>query len=153
MPATLSITPVPTSCTQQCDTTKASARATRILLVEDEPLTAEVFARALTHAGHQVEVARDGLQALRHLCDHTPSLVVLDLNLPKLGGAELVRRLRAAGHTKLPVVVVSGSSRRASDLAAAELWPGTWLEKPVKPKALVALVADFLREPDPAAAP
>jgi two-component system response regulator RegX3 len=115
----------------------------RVLLVEDEPLTAEVFARALARDGHVVDVARDGLQALRRLRDHTPSLVVLDMSLPALSGADVVRELRAAGHVELPIVVVSGSDRRATSLTAAELWPGAWLLKPVKPRELVALVREL----------
>lgn len=123
-------------------------RSTRVLLVEDEPLTAEVFARALTRDGHRVDVARDGLQALRRLHDHPPSIVVLDMSLPALSGAEVVRRLRAEGHTRLPIVVVSGCSRAETNLSAAELWPGTWLNKPVKPRELVRIVRQFLGESD-----
>ena len=127
---------------------KQMHRGSRVLLVEDEPLTAEVFARALTRDGHRVDVARDGLQALRRLHDHPPSIVVLDMSLPAVSGAEIVRRLRAEGHTKLPIVVVSGSSRAETDLSAAELWPGTWLCKPVKPRELVRIVRQFIGESD-----
>lgn len=123
-------------------------RSTRILLVEDEPLTAEVFARALLREGFQVEIAVDGLQALNHLRDRLPSLVVLDMSLPTLSGTEIVRRLRSAGHRDVPVVVVSGSPRSDSDLSAAELWPGTWVEKPVKPRSLVSIVREFTRDQD-----
>ncbi|MBL8754003.1 MAG: response regulator [Planctomycetes bacterium] len=123
-------------------------RSTRILLVEDEPLTAEVFARALLRDGHVVDVARDGLQALRRLREQTPSLVVLDMSLPTMSGADVVRDLRAAGHVDLPVLVVSGSERRQSQLTAAELWPGAWLLKPVKPKDLVLLVRDLVKDRD-----
>ena len=122
------------------------ARSTRILLVEDEPLTAEVFAMALSRDGHLVEVARDGLQALRRLHDWRPTLVVLDMSLPALPGADLVRRVREGGQRNLPIVVVSGSPRAAADLTNAELWPGTWLEKPVKPRDLVDIVRDFTRD-------
>jgi DNA-binding response OmpR family regulator len=121
-------------------------RSTRILLVEDEPLTAEVFARALLRDGHVVDVARDGLQALRRLREQAPALVVLDMSLPTLSGADVVRELRAAGHVDLPIVVVSGSERRQSALTPAELWPGAWLVKPVKPKDLVALVRELVRD-------
>lgn len=121
-------------------------RSLRILLVEDEPLTAEVFARALSREGHIVEVAKDGLQALRRLREQKPSLVVLDMSLPALSGADVVRDLRAQGHIDLPIVVVSGSERRRSSLTAAELWPGAWLVKPVKPKDLVALVRQLVRD-------
>lgn len=119
-------------------------RGSRVLLVEDEPLTAEVFARALTRDGHRVDVACDGLQALRRLHDHPPSILVLDMSLPALPGAEIVRRLRAEGHTQLPIVVVSGSAPAATDLSPAELWPGTWLTKPIKPRELVRIVRQFL---------
>lgn len=123
-------------------------RSTRVLLVEDEPLTAEVFARALSRDGHVVEVARDGLQALRRLREHTPSLVVLDMSLPALSGADVVRELRSSGKSKLPIVVVSGSDRKQSSLTAAELWPGMWLVKPIKPRELVGVVRDLLRSAD-----
>lgn len=123
-------------------------RSTRVLLVEDEPLTAEVFARALSRDGHVVEVARDGLQALRRLRERLPSVVVLDMSLPALSGADVVRELRAAGHADLPIVVVSGSERRLTSLTSAELQPGAWLVKPVKPRELVALVRGLTGDRD-----
>jgi DNA-binding response OmpR family regulator len=139
MPTTIPVrdpacVPEPTSRTAR------TARSTRILLVEDEPLTAEVFARALTRAGHVVDVARDGLQALRRLRENTPSVVVLDMSLPALSGADVVRALREAGLVSLPVVVVSGSDQRQCALTDRELEPGVWLTKPVKPRDLVAIV-------------
>ncbi len=118
-------------------------RSTRILLVEDEPLTAEVFARALARDGYAVDVAGDGLQALRRLRQQLPGLLVLDMSLPALGGADVLRALRADGHLQLPVVVVSGSARRAVALDDGVLWPGTWLEKPVKPRELVRIVREL----------
>lgn len=117
----------------------------RVLLVEDEPLTAEVFARALAREGFAVDVARDGLQALRRLHDQPPTLVVLDMSLPTLSGAEIVRRLRRDGYTKLPIVVVSGSSRTDARLSVDELTPGRWIDKPVKPRDLVHVVQGFLQ--------
>ncbi|MCA8975708.1 MAG: response regulator [Planctomycetes bacterium] len=126
----------------------AVERLTRILLVEDEPLTAEVFAQALVRDGHQVVVARDGVQALRRLRNQVPTVVVLDMNLPTMSGAEVVRRLRADGHTKLPVIVVSGASPNSTLLDRSQLEPGTWLEKPVKPRDLARIVRQFVRGAD-----
>jgi DNA-binding response OmpR family regulator len=122
------------------------ARGMRILLVEDEPLTAEVLARALTRDGHIVDVARDGLQAMRQLRDRLPNLVVLDMMLPAIPGADVVRKLREDGHLDLPIIVVSGSPRRHADLSDRELTPGTWLEKPVKPRRLVEVVRAFTQQ-------
>jgi len=136
----------PAQQTQRTSWQPLVERSTRVLLVEDEPLTAQVFARALSRDGHVVEVASDGMQALRRLRDRLPALVVLDMSLPALSGADVVRRLRADGHLNLPIIVVSGSSRRSADLHDAELWPGTWIEKPVKPRDLVRIVREFTRE-------
>ena len=122
------------------------ARGMRILLVEDEPLTAEVLARALARDGHIVDVARDGLQAMRQLRDRLPNLVVLDMMLPAIPGADVVRKLRQDGHLDLPIIVVSGSPRRQADLSDRELSPGTWLEKPVKPRRLVQVVRAFTQQ-------
>jgi len=148
MPATLLPGIEPVRAPERTEQRPVVERSTRILIVEDEPLTAEVFARALSRDGHLVEVATDGLQALRRLHDRKPSLVVLDMSLPNISGAEVVRRLRSEGYHNLPIVVVSGSARRDAELTAAELWPGTWLEKPIKPRELVAIVRDFTRQAD-----
>lgn len=131
---------------QHTITKQQTHRTTRVLLVEDEPLTAEVFARALARDGHQVDVAKDGLQALRRLREHLPTLVVLDMSLPAMSGADVLRDLRAAGHVDLPVIVVSGSDRNQTNLTTGELWPGAWLSKPVKPRDLVALVRQLTDE-------
>ena len=136
--------PAPSS--QRNERRQSTARATRVLIVEDEPLTAEVFARALMRAGHVVDVARDGLQALRHLRERTPSIVVLDMSLPTLSGVEVIRELRDSGRTDLPIVVVSGSDQAQCSLSERELRPGVWLTKPIKPRDLVATVRDLTRK-------
>ena len=74
--------PAAAAAPQHTEDPAKTQRSTRVLLVEDEPLTAEVFARALSRDGHVVEVARDGLQALRRLRERAPSAIVLDMSLP-----------------------------------------------------------------------
>ena len=115
------------------------------MLVEDEPLTAEVFAKALERDGHVVDVARDGLQALRRLRDQPPSVVVLDLSLPTVSGAQVVDELRRSDLRHLPIVVVSGSDPSESSVASDAVQPGAWLTKPVKPSVLVRIVDELLQ--------
>ena len=137
--------PKETGCApKHSDDTSKAAKSTRVLLVEDEPLTAEVFARALTRAGHVVAVARDGLQALRQLRERVPSLIVLDMSLPAVSGVSVVRELRDSGANDVPVVVVSGSDQHQSSLTQQQLEPGVWLTKPIKPRQLVAIVRDMI---------
>lgn len=91
--------------------------AADVLLVEDEADDAELITRALValRPGTRVHVATDGVEALRRLHDDQeaalrPQLIVLDLNLPRLGGMNVLRSLRADARTaKIPVIVLSGT--------------------------------------------
>jgi CheY-like chemotaxis protein len=101
-----------------------------ILLVDDNANDAELTMRALKKGGilNTVVVAHDGAEALDNLlakgtyADRNPSdlpeVVLLDLNLPKIGGLEVLRRLREAEATKLLPVVILTSSREEKDLVA-----------------------------------
>lgn len=98
-----------------------------ILLVEDSSSDAELTLRALKkhHIASRVVVARDGAEALDYLfaqgsytgrSAELPQVVLLDLNLPKLGGIEVLRRIRSDERTKLLPVVVLTSSQEDEDL-------------------------------------
>ena len=99
-----------------------------ILLVEDNPDDVDLTLRAFRRAGftHPVEVVRDGVEALDFLFargEHAgragrplPSVVLLDLKLPRLDGHEVLRRLRADPRTRLLPVVILTSSVEEEDL-------------------------------------
>jgi two-component system response regulator len=99
-----------------------------ILLVEDSSTDEELTLRALRKSGiaNRVVVARDGAEALDYLFAQgafaqrdpreVPQVVLLDLNLPKIGGLEVLRRIRADERTKLLPVVILTSSREDKDL-------------------------------------
>jgi two-component system, response regulator len=101
-----------------------------ILLVEDSPDDAELAVRAFEKAGVpcHIVVARDGIQALDYLLApgpfeaphrEVPSLVLLDLNLPRLDGLEVLRRLREDPRTRAVPVVVMSSSGQEEDVASS----------------------------------
>lgn len=99
-----------------------------ILLVEDSSIDEELTLRALrkNNIANQVVVARDGAAALDYLfCrgehqnrdpSELPQVVLLDLNLPKIDGLEVLRRIRADERTKLLPVVILTSSKEDEDL-------------------------------------
>jgi two-component system, response regulator len=99
-----------------------------ILLVEDSSSDEELTLRALKKGmiANRVVVTRDGADALDYLfaqgaytgrnVDEVPQVVLLDLNLPKIGGLEVLRRIRADERTKLLPVVILTSSREDQDL-------------------------------------
>lgn len=122
-----------------------TSTTTRLLLVEDDPLTAQIFERALSRGGYRIDIARDGLQAQRRLDERIPSAVVLDMTLPTGSGADVVRALRDRDRN-VPVLIVSGKQPWQSALSARELAPGRWLTKPVKPRDLLTAVHTLLAD-------
>jgi two-component system, response regulator len=115
-----------------------------ILLVEDNDDDVELTLRALrrNRVANRVDVVRDGAEALEYLFAtgsyagrdprDTPNLVLLDLKLPKVGGLEVLERLRADARTRrLPVVILT-SSNVESDLARSyDLGANSYIRKPV----------------------
>ena len=115
-----------------------------ILLVEDNDDDVELTLRALrrNRVANRVDVVRDGAEALEYLfatgsyagrdVRDTPNLVLLDLKLPKVGGLEVLERLRADPRTRrLPVVILT-SSKEESDLARSyDLGANSYIRKPV----------------------
>lgn len=120
----------------------AAVRKTTILIVEDDPNLRELYRRLLVTAGYAAIAVEDGLDALRLMERQVPSLVVLDLALPRLPGQDVARELRAQAATRhIPIVIVTGTDAR--DLTATD-FPFV-LRKPVEPDALLAAVDDGLR--------
>ena len=84
------------------------------LIVEDEFDISIVFSRALQAAGFETEVIRNGGTAMEWLSSSKPDIVILDLNLPRIGGQEILQYIRAdARLTKTPVIVATAYARLA----------------------------------------
>jgi CheY-like chemotaxis protein len=115
-----------------------------ILLVEDNPDDEALALRALNrhHIGNEVVVAHDGVEALDYLFGtglyagrdsrNKPSVVLLDLKLPRVDGLEVLRRLRENEITRLlPVVVLTTSSEEQDVLDSYSLGCNSYIRKPV----------------------
>ncbi|OHD66355.1 MAG: two-component system response regulator [Spirochaetes bacterium RBG_13_51_14] len=108
-----------------------------ILLVEDNPDDVELTLRAFkkSNVANNVIVARDGEEALEYLFGEkriVPSVVLLDLKLPKIDGLEVLRRIRADEMTKLYPVVILTSSKEDKDLLAGyKNGANSYIRKPV----------------------
>jgi CheY-like chemotaxis protein len=84
----------------------------RILIVEDDSEVREALAEAMADSGAEVDVAADGLDALERLrSGPLPSVILLDLRLPRLGGEEFLREMRADPRLEhLPVITMTGGA-------------------------------------------
>ena len=122
----------------------AIASPKTILLVEDNPDDEALAIRALKrhHISNQVIVAHDGVEALEYLfctgmyaerdINFKPTVVLLDLKLPRVDGLEVLRRLREDDRTKLlPIVVLTTSSEEQDMLNSYSLGCNSYIRKPV----------------------
>jgi len=81
-----------------------------ILVVDDEPEIVQLVVKVMEARGHRLSVARDGQEALDAVAQEMPDVLVIDLNLPKVDGFEVCRRLRASDATKhLPIVMMTAA--------------------------------------------
>ena len=116
----------------------------RILLIEDNPDHQELTLMTLAENNvlNEIVVANDGLEALEYLfatgshagrdANDVPALVLLDLKLPKLGGIEVLRRIREDERTRyVPVVILTSSSEEEDIVASLENGANSYVRKPV----------------------
>jgi two-component system response regulator len=107
-----------------------------ILLVEDNPSDEKLTLLAFKHCGvpNEIIVERDGAAALEYLLGtaRLPAVVLLDLNLPKIEGLEVLRRVRAAERThRLPVVILTSSKEDEDIVRGYDLGANAYVRKPV----------------------
>ena len=127
-----------------------------ILLVEDNPDDEELTIRSLRKANitNQIQVAQDGEEALQFLfCEgkykdrdpaRKPTVVLLDLKLPKLNGIDVLKQMRADPRTMLiPVVVLTSSSEDEDMLNSYESGANSYIRKPVDFAAFAEVVTQL----------
>jgi CheY-like chemotaxis protein len=78
----------------------------QVLVVDDEPAIREIVATLLEEEGYRVRRAKDGVEALSTLAGDGIDLILADINMPRLDGASLVRKLRSRGN-RIPIVLMS----------------------------------------------
>ena len=128
-------------------------RAWTLLLVEDDPVVADVIAGLLRARGHAVTVAGHGLAALAEAAVLRFDAALLDLDLPGMDGLALARQLQAQG-VRAPLMAVTARADAGVEEAVAEAGFAGFLRKPVTGPRLVAAIAGALaRSRSPAAEP
>jgi two-component system OmpR family response regulator len=127
----------------------------RILIVDDDPHIRELLAFALGKAGMIAREAADGEAALAAIAADPPDLVVLDINMPRLDGLELCRRLRGSGGpaAAVPILFLSSRDDEIDRIVGIEIGGDDYVVKPFSPREVVARVGAILkrgRVPPPA---
>jgi DNA-binding response OmpR family regulator len=121
----------------------ASVATARVLVVEDDPTVATVVARYLERDGFDVTWAAAGQQALDHIDEALPDLIVLDLLLPEVDGFEILAHVRAIG--PVPVIMLTALGDESDRVLGLDLGADDYLAKPFSPRELVSRVKAVLR--------
>lgn len=123
-----------------------NAEKKTILIVDDDSEVWDLLYYIVRKEGFRTEKASDGEEALEKARMMPPSLMILDLMLPRLSGFELLRELQNENTSDVPVVLISGRHMDQSTLDLLKCEPNVkeFLEKPVKPQTLTALLHSLL---------
>jgi two-component system OmpR family response regulator len=126
----------------------------RILVVDDDPHIRELLSFALARAGMEVDQAPDGEEALAAVEARPPDLMVLDINLPRLNGLDVCRRLRTSGGAQadLPILFLSSRDDEIDRIVGIEIGGDDYVVKPFSPREVVARVGAILKRGTPAPA-
>src|ERR1700736_1901938 len=119
-----------------------------ILVVDDDQLTRKMLVRSLSSAGYQCRESENGTTAWEQLHSSPPSLILLDLEMPDLSGAELVRKLRADADpaiAQIPTIMLTGHSDEQSELHCLEAGADDFVTKPINLTVLRARIETHLR--------
>lgn len=122
-----------------------------VLIVDDEESVCESYSRFLESKGYATSVAANALQAVRACRNSEIDVVISDIQMPEMSGAELLREIRSE-QPHLPVILMSGATDLRTALALLKEDAFDYLEKPVEPAELLATLGRALAQAEEARA-
>jgi Response regulators consisting of a CheY-like receiver domain and a winged-helix DNA-binding domain len=121
-----------------------------ILLVEDNELNRDMLSRRLARKGYTVAVAVDGEEAVAKAAAESPSLILMDMNIPLIDGWEATRRIKAAPATSaVPIIALTAHAMAGDREKALEAGCDEYETKPVEFPRLLEKIEGFLGPRDP----
>jgi len=118
-----------------------------IMTVDDAASVRQMVIFTLEEAGYEVKEAVNGLDALKKINSSAIDMLITDLNMPKMDGIELIRKVRAIPRIKfIPIIMLSTESQAAKKQEGKKAGATGWIVKPFRPEQLVAVVKKVLGE-------
>jgi len=118
-------------------------RRKKILVVDDETKVCELVRMYLEKDGYEVVTATDGNSALERVHWHSPDLVLLDLNLPKIDGLAVCRIVRS--QSRVPIIMLTARDEEMDKVRGLEMGADDYVTKPFSPRELVARIRAVFR--------
>jgi len=116
----------------------------RILLVDDDSSLLDVLAMAFEDEGYSVLRAQDGQEALVHVANSKPDIIISDVNMPRLDGFSFCRRLREQ-NDETPLILLTSRDNDIDEALGLELGADDYVAKPFSTRVLVARVKSLMR--------
>jgi len=118
----------------------------KILIVEDNPQNLKVATLSLRPDGYEIVAAVDGEEALEVALREKPDLILMDIQLPKLSGLEVTRRLRQMDDFgEVPIIALTAYAMKGDEEKTREAGCDSYLSKPVNTRELRRVVGEMLR--------
>ena len=107
----------------------------------------KITGRLLAREGYQVILAKDGVDALEHLLDVIPDVMLVDIEMPRMDGFDLTRNIRADERLKaIPIIMITSRTASKHRAYAFEIGANQYLGKPYQEEELLLLVADYIKQ-------
>jgi chemosensory pili system protein ChpA (sensor histidine kinase/response regulator) len=124
---------------------KEAVRKIPVVMVVDDSLTVrKITSRLLSRTGYQVVLAKDGVDAMEQLTEVLPDVMLLDVEMPRMDGFELTKRMRQDARTRdVPIIMITSRTADKHRLYALELGVNEYMGKPYHEEELLANIARF----------
>ncbi len=119
--------------------------AKTIMTADDSASVRQMINFTLKQAGYDVVEAKDGVDALEKLNEAPANMLITDLNMPRMDGIELIRKVRAMPSYKfIPIIMLTTESQASKKMEGKTAGATGWIVKPFKPEQLLAVVKKVL---------
>ena len=119
----------------------------KIMIVEDDPRNMKLVMMALRPHGYTLLEATDGEEAVETALRDTPDLILMDMQLPKMSGIEVTRKLRGeSAFSRIPIIALTAYAMKGDDEKFIEAGCDAYLSKPVNTRELPGVIAEILSQ-------
>ena len=119
--------------------------AKKILIIDDQPFMVKLIQYNLKKQGYDTVIEMDGLRALENIDTISPSLVILDIRMPKITGTELCKKFRQIESMKdIPIIILTGQVASDTEMRSIESGATDFMAKPFSPVELALKVKQYI---------